>query len=1115
MINENLNIDEDKEIKIENSTEKDDNNELKNNELDNNYSEKRFFLMTLEDNFGQFQQLKIFKNSDPSELAFNFCKENNLDFNSMKFIKKSVKEIIKKFDESKQNTDFLNGCNSSIQEVDEENIVTEGTLKSDLIDSGSKELHLKKTNITKNIKKDLNLESSLMIQENFNEDHTHTNSQKEEKNLEENETKNDDSQACSIEKISTVKSKINDEILCEQESQEKKNVKDKFYETQEQNKFQDNLEFFNIKEKNNNFGNINNLDCNKNNIVKNENEKILEEKKSDKKDIVFKKIINRKHLKTTDNIIDIDNINNINNTDYNDIDQNNSNKNKIDIDINNNVSKEHSTISQNKNSSMNSSNKNNEINNNSINIANSNKNNNTYSIISLVNTNNNNSNLNNNNENNNYDTSNNININNYKYQLYNQMDTMTGQELALNSIDKNIINNNYNYDQNFYTEYSNNKSKDYSIDYIEKEEIQEQILNTIPETKKEKMQYSSTNDTNKNRGIIKNNNKIAQKKQEKQKNTNYSQFNKISQDCSKDKIEQNKSQIKINNHANSVKRRKKIPTNINIDISQIYPINKKNSESKYNIITENKKNKGKKKEKRLSSKNLTDFHQNFPKKKAIQKSRDKVFTTNIYLENNIVLNYETIHNTQTSIFNNWLIQRSNSNKSSELLKSERCRSVSELLKLNKNNSINKKENRVLETKQINNAEKNVFKKVKNTSMNKIYFVDVRNKKQFKKFIDKENKENKNDNNSQCKTQRLTFSNNITNILNDENEKNNKKILGKKKRTVTLFINNIFNNKTINASNQLNKTKNNSTTKYNNTSPVLEKSSKIQNKNIYKKINPKKSSIEKRSKNNQKNITLNNIYSKHEKLKTTNNFTINEKNKSSSSRKKYMRQRNTEIFQQSDINSINYGIKKIKNHNSKTKIIVGKLIRNRNNFINKTYLKTDENKKTTNINSTYTGGTSMAEANQNYENSQRFDDLKNNVLSKIFIFFDRDKDGCINLTKNNIEKQIKAFPFKIQKILSNMLNSLIFKNKEKTINKNEFIEQMSDLFSYLSIEDKNKLISCKNEISKMYQFEIFDTFEPKSCYRRFKVDLNSLLFSNKGLKTNNSKNKNLTQINYES
>ena len=92
--------------------------------------DSQFYLITLEDNNGEHQQIKIFKNSDPSEIAFNFCKENNLDFKSMKYIKKNIQKIIEQFDEPNHKLFFLDNSYSSIQEVDEENMASENTIKS-------------------------------------------------------------------------------------------------------------------------------------------------------------------------------------------------------------------------------------------------------------------------------------------------------------------------------------------------------------------------------------------------------------------------------------------------------------------------------------------------------------------------------------------------------------------------------------------------------------------------------------------------------------------------------------------------------------------------------------------------------------------------------------------------------------------------------------------------------------------------------------------------------------------------------------------------------------------------------------------------------------------------
>jgi len=75
------------------------NNQNKTDELNEYKNNRPFYLMTLETNNGECKQIKIYKNSDPFELAYNFCKDNNLDFESMKYVKKNIKEIVKKFNE--------------------------------------------------------------------------------------------------------------------------------------------------------------------------------------------------------------------------------------------------------------------------------------------------------------------------------------------------------------------------------------------------------------------------------------------------------------------------------------------------------------------------------------------------------------------------------------------------------------------------------------------------------------------------------------------------------------------------------------------------------------------------------------------------------------------------------------------------------------------------------------------------------------------------------------------------------------------------------------------------------------------------------------------------------
>ena len=59
--------------------------------------EQPFFIMTLEFEKGKYKKIKIFPDSDPTELAFNFCKDNNLDFATMKYINSEIENLVLKF----------------------------------------------------------------------------------------------------------------------------------------------------------------------------------------------------------------------------------------------------------------------------------------------------------------------------------------------------------------------------------------------------------------------------------------------------------------------------------------------------------------------------------------------------------------------------------------------------------------------------------------------------------------------------------------------------------------------------------------------------------------------------------------------------------------------------------------------------------------------------------------------------------------------------------------------------------------------------------------------------------------------------------------------------------
>lgn len=136
-----------------------------------------FYVMTLQTDSGEKYEIKIYENSNASELAFNFCKIYNLDFETMKYLKKCIKQIIQQFQDnnSKEIVYFLKD-NNSIQEVAEEEILTENSLKK----SGGT---IKKNN---NNNSNNNANNNAKIEEEKEEKTMHNNNQSEKKIKEEN-----------------------------------------------------------------------------------------------------------------------------------------------------------------------------------------------------------------------------------------------------------------------------------------------------------------------------------------------------------------------------------------------------------------------------------------------------------------------------------------------------------------------------------------------------------------------------------------------------------------------------------------------------------------------------------------------------------------------------------------------------------------------------------------------------------------------------------------------------------------------------------------------------------------------------------------------------------------
>jgi len=96
----------------------------------NGMEEEPIYVMTVELEEGKSQAIKIYADSTPNELAFEFCKKNNLNITAMNYLTEQIKvlldQLYNKLELVKRNTGLISEDeHQCIQEVDEENYQTE------------------------------------------------------------------------------------------------------------------------------------------------------------------------------------------------------------------------------------------------------------------------------------------------------------------------------------------------------------------------------------------------------------------------------------------------------------------------------------------------------------------------------------------------------------------------------------------------------------------------------------------------------------------------------------------------------------------------------------------------------------------------------------------------------------------------------------------------------------------------------------------------------------------------------------------------------------------------------------------------------------------------------
>ena len=151
---------------VNNKIEKGLDNNIKENNINEEITEEPIYVMTLALEQGKSEKIEIFSNSDPTELAYNFCSKNNLDYDALDYLKEQITNLLESYAKNENYEDYLNNNeNECINEIEE--------VKED-----------QEFNITENYKENLN---SQITTESINKENSDYKNYKEEINSKEYE----------------------------------------------------------------------------------------------------------------------------------------------------------------------------------------------------------------------------------------------------------------------------------------------------------------------------------------------------------------------------------------------------------------------------------------------------------------------------------------------------------------------------------------------------------------------------------------------------------------------------------------------------------------------------------------------------------------------------------------------------------------------------------------------------------------------------------------------------------------------------------------------------------------------------------------------------------------
>ena len=108
-----------KEIEELNNIENNQNEEELNNDINienenEEINNEPIYVMTLALEKGKSEKIEIYENSEPAQLAYDFCNKNNLDFNALDYLKEQITNLLDSYNKNEDNEEI------DIPEIEEE-----------------------------------------------------------------------------------------------------------------------------------------------------------------------------------------------------------------------------------------------------------------------------------------------------------------------------------------------------------------------------------------------------------------------------------------------------------------------------------------------------------------------------------------------------------------------------------------------------------------------------------------------------------------------------------------------------------------------------------------------------------------------------------------------------------------------------------------------------------------------------------------------------------------------------------------------------------------------------------------------------------------------------------